>query len=57
LRKEEAAVSARGAGADPARIEEEDISACLGEEARGGAAGEAGADDDGVVLQVPGVSD
>jgi hypothetical protein len=52
LREEEAAVSTRRAGADSARIDEEDIGACFGEEACGRAAGEAGADDDCVVLQV-----
>jgi hypothetical protein len=57
LREEEAAIATGSSCGDTAGIDEEDISACLCEEARGCTAGEAGTDDNRVVLQVLGVSD
>jgi hypothetical protein len=50
LAEEEAAVAARGAGPDAAPVDDEDALACLGEETRRCAAGDAGSDDDGVGL-------
>jgi hypothetical protein len=48
LAKEKAAVSPRGAGADAARVDEDDAGAGFREESRAGAPGEARADDDDV---------
>jgi hypothetical protein len=52
LAKEEAAVSAGRAGADAAALDDDDALAALGQKARGGAAGDSGADDDDVRVQV-----
>jgi hypothetical protein len=48
LTEEEAPVSPGGTGADSTGVDERDARSCLGEEARGGAAREACADDNGV---------
>jgi hypothetical protein len=48
LRKEKPAVPPRGAGADPAAVDDEDALARLREQTRRRAAGDAGSDDDGV---------
>ena len=48
LTEKEAAVLPRGAGTDPAAVDDEDALARLREQARHRAAGDAGSDDDGV---------
>jgi hypothetical protein len=48
LAEEKASVAAGGSGPDPAAVDDEDALARLGERARRRAAGDAGADDDGV---------